>query len=146
MDEFPVEGKEITAYGENYPAALITVFGGNSPTGKLPVDVYAVDDNSKYTDEILYKLGSGLTYTTISTTSLGDVDMDGETDAADASMILMEYSAIMNGRNYFTSEQKKIADINGDNEIDASDASLVLGYYSYLMNNGKEIITDWIKK
>ena len=62
MDELPAEGKETAAYGENYPAALITIFGGNSPTGKLPVDVYAVDEKSQYTDEILYKLGSGLTF------------------------------------------------------------------------------------
>ena len=62
MDELPVDGKENPAYGVNYPAALITIFGGNSPTGKLPVDVYAVDENSQYTDEILYAQGYGLEY------------------------------------------------------------------------------------
>ena len=39
---------ELRAYGPNYPAAIMTVFGENSPTGKLPVDVYT--------------LGFGLTY------------------------------------------------------------------------------------
>ena len=62
MDALPVEGEESLAYGENYPAALITIFGGNSPTGKLPVDVYSLDENAQYTDEILYPLGYGLNY------------------------------------------------------------------------------------
>ncbi|MCR5142936.1 MAG: glycoside hydrolase family 3 C-terminal domain-containing protein [Ruminococcus sp.] len=62
MDELPVDGQENPAYGVNYPAALITIFGGNSPTGRLPVDIYAVDENSQYTDEILYGLGYGLEY------------------------------------------------------------------------------------
>ncbi len=39
---------ELRAYCPNYPAAVMTVFGENSPTGKLPVDVYT--------------LGFGLTY------------------------------------------------------------------------------------
>ena len=62
MGTLPVDGQENPAYGVNYPAALITIFGGNSPTGKLPVDVYAVDENSQYTDEILYEQGYGLEY------------------------------------------------------------------------------------
>ena len=62
MGEMPVDGQENSAYGVNYPAALMTILGGNSPTGKLPVDIYAVDAESQYTDEILYGLGYGLEY------------------------------------------------------------------------------------
>ena len=62
MGTLPVDGEENEAYGVNYPAALITILGGNRPTGKLPVDVYAVDENSQYTDRILYPCGYGLTY------------------------------------------------------------------------------------
>ncbi|MBR1382237.1 MAG: glycoside hydrolase family 3 C-terminal domain-containing protein [Ruminococcus sp.] len=62
MNDLPVDGKENSAYGVNYPAALLNIFGGNDPTGKLPVDVYAVDDNSQYTDEILYEQGFDLEY------------------------------------------------------------------------------------
>lgn len=63
MPELPTEynGETIT-YGVNYPAALITVFGGNEPTGRLPVDIPALDENTDYTDEILYPIGFGLTY------------------------------------------------------------------------------------
>ena len=62
MDVIPVDGKENPAYGVNYPAALITIFGGSLPTGKLPVDVYSLDADYKYTDEILYPFGYGLSY------------------------------------------------------------------------------------
>lgn len=62
MEQLPVNEKENIAYGVNYPAGLITVFGGNNPTGKLPVDVYAVDEQSQYTDKILFPCGHGLEY------------------------------------------------------------------------------------
>lgn len=64
MAQIPEDGQEIPAYGVNYPAALITIFGGNAPTGKLPVDIYAFDENMQYTDELLYPLGYGLNYST----------------------------------------------------------------------------------
>ncbi len=62
MAELPVDGKENTAYGVNYPAGLITIFGGSAPTGKLPVDAFAVDEGSHYTDKILFPCGYGLNY------------------------------------------------------------------------------------
>ena len=62
MNVLPVEDQENPAYGVNYPAALITILGGNSPVGKMPVDVYAVNNNAEYTDDILYGVGYGLSY------------------------------------------------------------------------------------
>ncbi len=62
MEALPVDGQENTAYGVNYPAALITVFGGNSPTGKLPVDIPALDGNQQLTDKVLFPFGYGLEY------------------------------------------------------------------------------------
>ncbi len=53
---------ETKTYGVNYPAALITVFGGNTPTGRLPVDLPAYIEGEGYTDEIVYPVGYGLTY------------------------------------------------------------------------------------
>ena len=49
-------------YGVNYPAALITVFGGYTPTGKLPVDLPAYTEGVGYTDEIVFPIGYGLTF------------------------------------------------------------------------------------
>ena len=51
---------EMKAYGVNYPAAIITVFGGSTPTGRLPVDVPVLDSSTEYTDEILYPIGTRL--------------------------------------------------------------------------------------
>lgn len=89
MDKLPVDGEETPAYGENYPAAIITALGGNSPTGKLPVDIYALDENSQYTDEILYPFGYGLSFksdepapeTTTSTTSATSASTQPESTA-----------------------------------------------------------------
>ena len=52
---------ELTAFGPNYPAAVMTVFGESAPTGKLPVEVYTVDSSYHYTNVVLYPLGYGLT-------------------------------------------------------------------------------------
>lgn len=89
MDKLPVDGEETPAYGENYPTAIITALGGNSPTGKLPVDIYALDENSQYTDEILYPFGYGLSFksdepapeTTTSTTSATSASTQPESTA-----------------------------------------------------------------
>ena len=63
MDELPTDGGENAAYGVNYPAALITAFGGSSPTAKLPVDIYEVDENGVYNmDKVAYSFGFGLEY------------------------------------------------------------------------------------
>ena len=57
---------EFPAYGPNYPAAVLTIFGGNNPTGKLPVDIFAADENHRFTDEILFEAGYGLSYEYVS--------------------------------------------------------------------------------
>ena len=63
MSDIPTNyNGEVKAYGPNLISAIITVFGGNTPTGKLPVDIYKIDGNYNYTDEILYGIGYGLTY------------------------------------------------------------------------------------
>lgn len=63
MPSVPTEyNGDTTAYGVNYPAALITVFGGSSPTGTLPVDLPEYIEGTGYTDEIVYPFGFGLNY------------------------------------------------------------------------------------
>ena len=99
MDELPVDGQENVAYGVNYPAALITIFGGNDPVGKLPIDVYSIDENTQYTDEILYELGYGLSYKQIAPepddeSSLPDESSEAVSSAPDD--ITQESSAAAN--------------------------------------------------
>lgn len=66
-----------------------------------------------------------------STVNLGDPSGDEKVDASDASLVLMEYSAVSTGKpSTFTSEQREAADVNGDDSIDSSDASLILMFYS----------------
>ena len=63
MSEVPTSYTgEVKAYGPNLISAILTVFGGNEPTGRLPVDVYEIDSQYKYTDKVLYPVGFGLTY------------------------------------------------------------------------------------
>ena len=60
---------ELSAYGPNYPAAVMMIFGGSEPTGKLPVDIYKIDDEYKFTDEVLFPLGFGISYEEIGSDS-----------------------------------------------------------------------------
>ena len=62
MAEIPAEGVYTREFGPNIPAAVYTVFGGNTPTGKLPVTIPAMDDQYAPTDTALYERGYGLSY------------------------------------------------------------------------------------
>ena len=62
MKDKPDFSKPVAAYGPNLIAALYTVFGGNEPTGKLPVDVYDVNELYHYTNKLIYPRGTGLHY------------------------------------------------------------------------------------
>ena len=53
---------ETRAYGVNLSAAVYTIFGGNDPSGTLPVDIPMLDANKKYTKTVLYSRGFGLSY------------------------------------------------------------------------------------
>ena len=53
---------DTTQYGPNLPAAVYTVFGGNSPAGKLPVNIPVIGQDHHYTDTNAYERGFGLTF------------------------------------------------------------------------------------
>ena len=60
---------DLTQYGPAMPAAVYMAFSEDiTPTGKLPVDIPSIDTNYKFTDDILYKRGYGLKYSTAPTT------------------------------------------------------------------------------
>ena len=84
MDELPSDDKENPAYGVNYPAALITIFGGNSPVGRLPIDIYEIDkEKNVYTDKILYPYGFGLNYSTEPETTTAETTTISESTSAE---------------------------------------------------------------
>ena len=63
MSVIPDAREPYTAeYGPNLPAAVYTVFGGNDPTGKLPVNIPGIDENYRYTESNAYERGFGLSY------------------------------------------------------------------------------------
>ena len=63
MPELPDYTKdERRTYGPNIPAAVATVYGLSAPAGKLPVDIPKLDDSNNFTDSVLYKQGTGLSY------------------------------------------------------------------------------------
>lgn len=77
--------------------------------------------------------------------TLGDVNGDGKIDAADATAILVYYSALSTGGTLdLTDEQIKLIDVNGDGKIDSSDATLDLQYYSYTSTGGTNSIENYI--
>lgn len=76
--------------------------------------------------------------TQTSTTILkGDVNFDGKIDARDASLVLAEYTRIIDGEEpTFTPEQFEAADMDDSGNITASDASAILKIYAE--NSGRD--------
>lgn len=55
--------KEIPKYGPNVIAGLYMLFSQNENiSGVLPVDIYGIDENKDFTNEIIFKRGFGLKY------------------------------------------------------------------------------------
>ena len=55
--------KELPKYGPNIIAGLYMLFTNKEDmNGVLPVNIYKLDDNNDFTDEVLYKRGFGLKY------------------------------------------------------------------------------------
>ena len=64
MNEDPRQAQgAIQQYGANMPAALyLALSRTDSPQGRLPVDIPALDESYHFTDTVLYPRGFGLTY------------------------------------------------------------------------------------
>ena len=54
--------QETSQYGPNVPAAIYTIFGGNKPTGRLPVNIPGLDGKYMYEEKFLYLRGEGIVY------------------------------------------------------------------------------------
>ena len=58
--------KELPKYGPNIIAGIYMLYSNKENlNGVLPVNIYNIDDDNKFTNEILYKRGYGLKYTNI---------------------------------------------------------------------------------
>lgn len=75
----------------------------------------------------------------VSDRPLGDVNNDGLVDANDATLVLMEYSALSTGQgSTFDVAQANSADVDMDELTNAVDATHILSYYAYLSTSGEE--------
>lgn len=79
--------------------------------------------------------------------SSGDLDADGEINALDASLVLMEYAAKATGKDTtFNDIQGMVADVNKDGAIDALDASDILRYYAFIATGGSGSLAEYLNK
>lgn len=77
--------------------------------------------------------------------SMGDVNGDGEINAADATELLIKAAEIGAGdESLLTDELLAVADINSDGAVNASDAAAILQYAAELgAGNGDAVITEF---
>ena len=115
--------KEMNQYGPNMPVALYMMFSEeDAPTGKLPINIPALDGEYNFTDTVKYERGFGLTYQdapTPDTAILGDANLNGKVDITDATRI-QRYAAEMIALN---DTALKTADVDGDGKVTIIDAS-----------------------
>lgn len=110
-----------TEYSEDFTTS--TVIYDGTITG------YADSTAIKYAEKYGYKWA--IIDSTTPSVKLGDVNNDNSVDASDASLVLVEYSALQTGKeSTLTATEKIAADVIGDGSIDASDASEILRYYA----------------
>ncbi len=63
MREKPTDySKDTLKYGPNVPAAIYTVFGGNNPEGRLPVNVPGIKEDYSFDRDYVYDRGFGISY------------------------------------------------------------------------------------
>ena len=85
------------------------------------------------------------------TLTLGDVNLDDDINALDASLALSIYAMRSTGREeevnkLFSDIQLKNADVNNVDNINATDASLILAYYAHTSIGGKLTFEEFLKK
>ncbi|MBQ6035362.1 MAG: Ig-like domain-containing protein, partial [Ruminococcus sp.] len=79
------------------------------------------------------------------TIKLGDVNGDGNIDAADASTVLTAYANTSSGRAIgLTAAQEVAADVDNNGSVNAVDASNILSYYAYRAVKGKRSLEEYL--
>jgi len=81
---------------------------------------------------------------------LGDVDLDKEINASDASAALRIYALYATGSDseiakLYSELQLKNADVDENGDINSSDASLILAFYAYESTGGTMKFEEYLK-
>ena len=111
---------------------------------------------NSYSDGDIYNvkiegLKEAVSYTvsffSVKSLGLGDVNADGAINAIDASIVLTEYGQLStNQPTTLTVTQSQAADVNKDDTINAIDASYILAYYAYASTDGQDSFKDFLAK
>ncbi len=73
----------------------------------------------------------------------GDMTGDEAVDAADAQLVLEQYTAGISGTvRALSAPQNKTADVNGDNQVSVEDAQFILNYYVETVLSGNDVTWD----
>ncbi|MBQ7985707.1 MAG: Ig-like domain-containing protein, partial [Clostridia bacterium] len=114
----PADATDKTVKWSSSNPAIATVSSSGKVTavGLGTATITATTQDGQFTAECIV---------TVSTTALkGDVNYDGDVDAADALLVLKSDVRLTT----LTSAQKQIADVNDDGEVDAADAIWILRF------------------
>lgn len=84
----------IPAYGANVMAAIYQFFDSTATiTGRLPVNIYALNNDYSYSNDILYPRGFGLSYSTPSATDSAD-DLDTPAPSTPDTSIVHSHASV----------------------------------------------------
>lgn len=128
-----LKNQDGTTFMEPTDVASVTVAANSSQTvGEKVISVtapklWSADEPNLYTMVLsVYSTeGKG----SVETVVYGDVNFDGEVDAADATLTLQDYAGIITLGN----DAKVVADVDATDSVDASDATLILQKYSSII-------------
>ena len=119
----------------NYTLYLSDIMDESAEPKPYPFTVRNSED-VQYVDIII---GEGILY--------GDVDENGQVNAADAALVLKAASFMGSGGNSGLSKtQEDAADVNMDGAFNAADAALILQYAAYTGTGGSLMLEEYLKK
>ena len=135
---------------DNYTVKDISPTYGNGKRAKIEIElddsrisqcvhIFTVDKANNISEELILPIVADI--------KLGDVDLDGDVDSVDASMVLGEYARLSVNEPYsFSEKQFAAGDIDENGILDAVDASSILAYYAYMATDGKlDDMREWLK-
>lgn len=115
MSEDPRESASPSQYGPNLPACLYLLLSGESPRGRLSVDIPALSEDGGYADEILYPRGHGLRYPGAGSDQveeMGEIEDDFGEDMEEYPEYHGDFRAYsdLNGRSWYYADVKQVVE------------------------------------